>query len=244
MDKQDSIRVSKTIDMVYNALEKEKTEYSDFLSPVVAAEVMRTLKEYGLTGYVNLIRFCDLCEYAVLRCGKEDEPDISVISLNINSERTTHRNILGKIMSLGISRDKIGDILAGNDNALILVKNTVLEVVLQEMGRLGGVNTSPVLVSALAMKEFNHEFKEEVITVSSSRLDLMISKSFRISRDKARALVEREKVKLNFMTDTRPDRRVEKGDLISVRGKGRIRIKEDLGTSSKGKLKYIIEIFK
>ena len=82
--------------------------------------------------------------------------------------------------------------------------------------------------------------KEVKTTVSSLRVDNIISAGYGVSREKSSALVKGELVKLNHVVIKSPVKTVHEGDIISVRGKGRLEVREIGGTSKSGRIKIVL----
>ena len=74
------------------------------------------------------------------------------------------------------------------------------------------------------------------ITLASPRLDAFVSAGYDLSRSEAQRLINAGLVKLNHVPETRTDTGVDAGDLISVRGYGRMKIEELLGQTRRGRL--------
>ena len=73
-------------------------------------------------------------------------------------------------------------------------------------------------------------------TVSSLRLDAVVSGGFGLSRAAAADLIAAGHVKLRHVPTQRPDVRVGEGDAISVRGYGRLVIDQVGAPTKKGRL--------
>jgi RNA-binding protein YlmH len=73
-------------------------------------------------------------------------------------------------------------------------------------------------------------------TVASPRLDAAVSGLFRISREKAAGHIKFGNVSLNYEACLKPDAQVKAGDIISLRGSGKARIKDFGALSRKGRL--------
>ena len=86
------------------------------------------------------------------------------------------------------------------------------------------------------------EWQQASITVTSLRLDAIIASCYHISRQRAKELIKSRKVQLNWMLIEKADYTLDSYDIISVRGHGRIRLDEVLGTSKKGKLRLGVSI--
>lgn len=74
------------------------------------------------------------------------------------------------------------------------------------------------------------------VTVSSPRLDSVISAAFHLSRGSAADAVAAGRVNLNDLTCLKPDRAVQENDTVSVRGLGKLRVLALGGLTKKGRL--------
>lgn len=81
------------------------------------------------------------------------------------------------------------------------------------------------------------------VTISSLRLDALISTALNLSRTKAATLVSQSRVYLNHSLETKGDRRIDAGDIISIRGAGRIELLSVGELTKKGKIPLQIETF-
>ena len=85
--------------------------------------------------------------------------------------------------------------------------------------------------------------KEEIeIIVSSLRLDNVISELAKCSRNKALDIINLERVFVNFECETKKTKQIKTGDMITIRGKGRFFIKENIGQTKSGR--FIIKVEK
>ena len=72
-------------------------------------------------------------------------------------------------------------------------------------------------------------------TVATLRLDAVLALGFGLSRSRAVALVKGGLVEVNGCTVESPSRRLEQGDLIGLRERGRLEIAALTGESRKGR---------
>lgn len=146
-----------------------------------------------------------------------------------------HRDYLGAILGLGISREKIGDILVGKASADIIVKEEIMEYIGLNLIKVGNV---PVSVEEISLKELlqpERPYKELKSTVASLRLDAVAGLAFGISRSKMAPFIKGENVRLNFRVVKDPATPVKEGDVISANRLGRAKIVEVGGQSKKGR---------
>ncbi|WP_181348876.1 RNA-binding protein [Thalassobacillus sp. CUG 92003] len=149
----------------------------------------------------------------------------------------SHRDVLGAFMSLGIKRQKVGDLTAGDGKVQIVVASEISDFVKMN---LTGIKKATLNFSQVPMEHMNenHEYwMHQDTTVSSLRLDNIVKEIYRISRNKAVLYIERGLVKVNFRTVEHPSFQMEAGDIISLRGKGRSKLTEIHGVTKKEKYK-------
>lgn len=167
--------------------------------------------------------------------------DLKAVRARFRAGTVTHRDILGSLMNIGISRECIGDLLIHEDFCDIICLSETLEFIMNNLLRAGRETIKlEALDDAPAAKE--EKFKMIKDTVASLRLDAIVSSGCSMSRGNAAALISSGKVKLNGLEVIKPDKTVTVGDSISVRGFGRIMLEKTGGESRKGRT--IIEIKK
>ena len=86
--------------------------------------------------------------------------------------------------------------------------------------------------------------KEVRATVASLRLDAVRAAGFGLSRTKMVQLVDDQRTEVNWQMAKSASQAVKPGDVISVRGRGRIEIKEITGKSRKGRIGVLIERYR
>ena len=94
----------------------------------------------------------------------------------------THRDILGSLMGLGITRERVGDILLAEHSADVVAAPALAEFLLREWDSAGRVRLT---VSQISREELTvPEVKVTQVrdTVSSLRLDAVVSSAFSMSR--------------------------------------------------------------
>ena len=157
------------------------------------------------------------------------------------SRELSHRDYLGSLLGLGIDRRLTGDILVRPDGADILIVPGIEEFLLKELHRIGSVEVKTEAVSAgeLIIPVARVEFIKE--SVSSVRLDSIVSSAFRISRGKAAEAVRRGLVSVDHAECVKPDAAVHEGSSIVLKGKGKAVLEETGGESRKGRIRIVIK---
>lgn len=175
----------------------------------------------------------------------DDDPlTVLRVTLKKGAPVLTHRDYLGSLMGLGIKRESTGDILVRKDGADIIVLKEMASFIMMNMDKAGRARLQfeEVPVSELIVPEFHRI--EVTESVSSLRLDNVLSAAFGLSRGKAGEAVSAGIVFVNGVTVSKPEKQVTEGDKLVIRGRGKAVFKEIKGTSSKGRTIIVIEKYK
>ena len=155
----------------------------------------------------------------------------------------THRDYLGSLLSLGIERDCIGDIFVHEGGADIVVLSKIADFITLEYKKAG---KKQLLLSYISNDEMNisaNDFKIIKVTVPSMRLDAIAGTVFKLSRSDSANLIKKGKILLNSAECMKPDKAVDEGDKITVRGKGKAEIILVAGKTKKDKFILEIKVF-
>ena len=171
--------------------------------------------------------------------------EIAVVKAEWNGEfaRIGHRDVLGSVMNLGIERDCVGDIIATKDFARIILVKNMADYFVANLTKIGdaGVKTFLDELENIAPKE--ERTKEIRSTVASLRVDSIAAVGFGMSRSKAAADISAEKVKLNWQTVKNASQSIKEGDVLSMRGRGRLEVTEVRGQTKKGRIGVLLKRF-
>ena len=171
----------------------------------------------------------------------EDGPVAAVRATYFEQDKLTHRDFLGSLMGCGIKRETVGDICVSEGQCDFFVTREILPYVLQNLESAGRTKlhlTEIPLTEVIAPQAKTKTIRD---TVSSLRLDGVVSSGFSISRGKAADAIEAGKVEVNFTSCMKPDKAVTEGDSISLRGLGKIRLTEVGGNTKKGRISIVID---
>ena len=154
-----------------------------------------------------------------------------------------HQRYLGGLIKLGIKREKIGDILVDDNGADIIILKEIEKFLLTNLQELTRFQKSKIEVIDLSeIKKI--EIKKEMfnITVSSMRIDNIVSELAHCSRSMAEQILEQERVFVNYEVVTKKTKEIKENDRITIRGKGRFEVKTIVGNTRRGR--FIVEIEK
>lgn len=185
------------------------------------------------------------CERCMVRFGTPEslgyDEAFPIVLLHISpvqkkfSDALTHRDFLGSVIGLGIERTKLGDIIVRDNEGYIFVSESISEYILENLSKVKRTNVRVEkcldIPEAVAPK-----FAEESIIVSGNRLDAIIARVYKLSRDLAVRYISEGKVFLSGRQMTENAKQLKSGDTVSVRGKGKFIFEGEGGSTKKDKL--------
>ncbi|MBO3460704.1 photosystem II S4 domain protein [Aetokthonos hydrillicola Thurmond2011] len=226
--------VARVIDQAEQAIKTWEVVVTDFLSPPELVELQGTfssLTEVQLLAWGGYPQ-AERQRVAIARSELPlDQSQVAVTALDIAGnflfDTATHRDFLGAMLGTGIVREKTGDIIVLGERGAqaIVVPELVefLEMNLQQV-RSVPVKTQRIDLSELKVREPK---KKELSTVEASlRLDAIASAGFGMSRSKMVDLIDGGDVRVNWKEVTQASSQLKTGDLIAIRGKGRLEVGE------------------
>ena len=144
-------------------------------------------------------------------------------------------------MSLGVERDRIGDLLVTNDRVKIVCEAALVDYFVQNLTRIGavGVDVQPAALTTIAPKE--ERCKEIRATVASLRADAIAAQGFGCSLSRAASDIAADKLKINWQPVKNASQNVKAGDMLSLRGRGRLEVAEVRGQTKKGRTVVVLK---
>jgi photosystem II S4 domain protein len=131
------------------------------------------------------------------------------------------------MLGTGIIREKTGDIIIlGERGAQAIVVPELADFLEMNLNQVRSVpvKTQRIDLSELKVREPK---KKELTTVEASlRLDAIASAGFGMSRSKMVELIDGGDVRVNWKDITQASSQLKTGDLIAIRGKGRLEVGE------------------
>ena len=226
--------IARVIDKAEQAIRTWEVVLTDFLSPPVMFEVQKIFSK--LTD-IELLPWGGYPQAERQRLGisrSEIPLDSSQIELavldiagNFLFDTATHRDFLGSILGTGIVREKVGDIIVlGERGAQVIVVPEMVEFLTTSLTQVRSVAVKTRQIDFAELKIRPPKKKEMTTVEASMRLDAIASAGFGMSRSKMANAISAGDVRINWKDITQASYNVKAGDLISVRGKGRLEIGE------------------
>lgn len=192
----------------------------DYIEAADAAELSSTFRQDS-----------ELCPLCVIRAKKDAFSTL------------THRDYLGGLLGLGIKREMVGDLLVSDGGCDILALRSIAPYIAENFTSAGRATLRCTVEKITSLKISEAVGMEVFISVKSPRLDAILSGCFGLSRTLAAQFVTGGSVFVNAVPIVKPEKQISPGDTITLRGKGKCKIKTMDGTTKSGRLKIILEKF-
>ena len=247
--KEDEVLLARVYERITLAAQRNVPASSCFLSKreqMLVQELLRgeTFQFFGGAELSEREICCYLPDYLDESwLSSPDGPIAAVRASFFEENKLTHRDFLGSLMGSGIKRETVGDIYVASGSCDFLVLREILPYVLQNLVSAGRTKLHVEEIPLESLHIPQQTVKTVRDTVSSLRLDGIVSSGFSISRGKAADYIAAGKAELNYLPCTKGDKPVSEGDLISVRGLGKIRLEAVGGNTKKGRISIEISRF-
>ena len=226
--------VARVVDLADQAIKTWEVILTDFLSPPELAEIQQ---QFGRLTEVQLVAWggypqAERQRLAIARSELPlDQSQVEVAALDIAGnflfDPATHRDFLGAMLGCGLVREKTGDVIVlGERGGQAIVVPEMVEYLETQLTQVRSVpvRTQRIDLSELKIREPK---KKEMTTVEASmRLDAIASAGFGVSRSKMSDLITAGDVRVNWKDISQASHQVKSGDLIAIRGKGRLEVGE------------------
>ena len=223
------------------AAQKGLRRYTRFLDPAQAREAESIARGAGVRvsfwgGYERAERVI-ACFHAEGDAPEREEFPLVCLQSGFNQRfcSLSHRDLLGAFMALGLTRACVGDMIIEEANVLLFSTCQTAGFIADSLTCAGK--------AALRFREVEGtppvpEPKGTAFSavVSSLRLDAVLAAAYRLSRAGAADQIHAGLVKLDHLPCERVDAQVAEGAMLSLRGKGRVRLTSIDGMTRKQRI--------
>lgn len=171
--------------------------------------------------------------------------EFPLVYFKINGENKfrelLHKDFLGTIMSLGIKREIMGDLIVKNNICFGVIIDEKYGIINKEITKIGNV---PVKIEEILQNEIpESEFKIENHLLSSLRIDSFVSAVTGLSRQKSVEEIEKGNVLLNYNLEKNKSTEIKEGDILTIKKYGKFKFYEIKGESKKNKIRINVKKF-
>ncbi|MBQ7123080.1 MAG: hypothetical protein IJO01_00505 [Oscillospiraceae bacterium] len=236
-------------ELAERAYSKNIYTFTEFLSPAEQSLLRYSVKgvHYHFEGgYENAEKAVAVFGSEEL-CGYEESAPISYIKIEPCSMKFSgelaHRDFLGSIMSLGIRRSTLGDLITKNNIAYAPCLDNIADYICENLVEIKHTNVRCSKVEHIP-EDFLPKPVESEFVVASERLDSVISSIYKLSRSESKSLCEHEKVLVGGVPVLNASYTPKENDIISVRGHGKFIYCGIKLETKKGRLRCYAKLYK
>lgn len=162
------------------------------------------------------------------------------------AEKLSHRDVLGALMSLGIERSKIGDLIVNNKpdhtDMFFFAEEGITPYILDMLTSIRHTVVTLEILDDYRIDYVPH-FQEKEAIITSNRLDAVIAAICKVSRSAALRLIQEGKIFVNGAESLHNTYYCKQGDVLSIRGYGKVRFGETLGVTKKDRIRFSYQLF-
>lgn len=233
-DSDDRLFLSKMCDLCDRSIKTGLITYSRFLSP---REQLLVSDREIFFGKLSFFGGYDDADRRIVAFIPNDWEEISypisyVTIRQTNQRQYSHRDYLGSVLGLGITRELTGDIAVSEDGAVMAVLYEIADFVSMNLTKVASASVRVSVSDESTFPEGTKTFLDISSTVSSLRLDCVLSAVLGKSRTHSQELISEGSVNVNYNAVKNPSLILKEGDTISARGSGKFKL-ETIGSLTK-----------
>ncbi|MDP4088067.1 MAG: YlmH/Sll1252 family protein [Bacillota bacterium] len=153
-----------------------------------------------------------------------------------------HKDYLGAVMSLGVKREKFGDLIVNGNKCYCAVCEDIALYIEDNLSTIGHCPCEVIEVNEYDIIP-SPGFEEKVIVTTSMRADCLVSSISGLSRSKSVDLIKAGKVLINYNEIKEKDYVIVTSSTVTIRGFGKFKVGEVVGNSGSGRLKVLVKKF-
>ncbi|MGB3135451.1 MAG: photosystem II S4 domain protein [Nodosilinea sp.] len=224
--------LARILDQADQAIKTWEIVVTGFLSPPEQAEAKAVLQRltdvhaFAWGGYPQAERQRLALAHTDIPLDQSHIPlSLLTIGGNFMFDPAEHSDFLEALLATSLHQDQLGDVIVlGERGAQAIAVPEIADSLVESLTQVRSVpvKTQPLEWDQLRVRPPR---KKDLTTVEASlRLDAVTSAGFGMSRSKMADLISGGDVRVNWKPVTQPSRTLETGDLVAIRGKGRLEI--------------------
>lgn len=254
IENKDDIRQIKNrfSELANRAYEQNTFTFTGFLGLTEQSIFWEMERELAFAGY-SLEGGNEMCDRKMLRFGNKEElgydEEFPIECIKITpvikkfSDEFSHRDFLGAIMNLGVDRSTIGDIFILENEGYVFCQKSIVEYIVENLDKVRHTHIKCERVLE-PLRFYKDEGKTLEITVTSDRIDVVLSGVYHVSRSESLSYFEKGIVYVNGRLCTSNAKPLKENDVVNVRGKGKFLYAGVIYTTKKEKCRIKIQLFR
>ena len=206
--KQNTYEIEKNIDKIKNK------SHTGFLTQNTIKELKRILKKEE---YNELIPYNN-AEKTILYT--TNIPKISLFKINTKNE-LKHQSILGSLFALNITSEVFGDIIKYQNNFYIYLLDNIKDLIKNELTTIDKYKVELIEVPINTLNNYEKEYKEIELIVTSLRIDTIISRLIGTNRNNIDKYIKNKEIQLNYEPLKKKEYLIKEKDIFSIKKHGK-----------------------
>ena len=244
MDKQDRDVIHRLADLASQADRRNTVLFSDFLT----LNERRLLREQEriIGGKIVLSGGYESAERQVaafLPDALSYEWTFPIVCISIVpvsarfAETLSHRDVLGSLMNLGIDRKVLGDIvITPSSEIYVFCLDKIGEYICSTLTKIKHTMVHSQIVQPAELS-IQPSYREMTGQIASNRLDAFVAMACHMSRAQTANYILGEQVRINGKVITNHNFSLSPGDIVSLKGYGKLEFIHVCGETKKGRWK-------
>ena len=220
--------INKHIEKLY------KYGYTDFLLPNEFLQVKNRLKKTEYNVYKPYIDNEKVILY------RNVKPEIVLYKI-ICSETLRHQDILGTLFSLNLSIYVYGDIVIDNGNYYLFVLPVISKYLESNLINIKNVPITLENENLSVIANYQRKYEKIEMQVSSLRIDVILSKITRLSRNSINEKIKSNEIYLNYNILTNNSYIIKENDIFSIKKYGKYKYNNVVNITKKGNFIIIVD---
>lgn len=217
--------------------------FTKFLTPLEAREIDMRFPKNEVD--INFFGGYEGAERTIASFGEiSDGYPLTTLKIRLKGKASlSHRDYLGSVLSLGIKRELIGDIIPSDDGAILFCLEEIADFITDNLTKIANTGVAVSTASEDDICQIKRNYIKISQTVSSLRLDAVVASAVSKSRGVSSELISKGHVMHNYKEASSSSAPVKDGDIITVRGYGKFLINTDERLTRKGRIHIDINKF-
>lgn len=240
------------LELAKRSYEQNTYTFTGFLGLTEQSLFWEIEKEVAFAGY-TLEGGNSICDRKVVRFGKQEElgyeEEFPIVCIKMTplikkfSDEFSHRDFLGAIMNLGIDRSTIGDIFIQENEGYVFCLSSISDYILESLDKVKHTNIKCEKIKD-SLRFIKDKGKTLEITVTSDRIDVVVSGVYHISRSESLSYFVKGIVCVNGRLCTSNAKVLKEGDVVNVRGMGKFLYQGINHITKKDKCRISVQLYK
>lgn len=169
-----------------------------------------------------------------------NKPNVLLYEI-VSKNKLLHQEIMGTLFSLGIDSSMYGDILIIDNHYYIYILDIIENYLITNFNKIKNNNVKLKKIDIDSLSNYEREYEEIELIVSSNRIDTVLSHLIHTSRDKISEKIKNKEILVNY-DYPKLSYNLKENDIFSIRRYGKYKYMGVINTTKKDNI--VVKILK